>query len=124
MSRSFKKNLHTSYTYAKSEKIDKKIWHKKLRKINNNKLSQVPLIDLYIQDYLFDSDIHCSLCCPMCENLWPFATGGYNYPVLDRLNVSDIWFMSKDGKNYYSESRALKYLNTYGFRKFYKLFSK
>lgn len=124
MSRSFKKNLYIPYTSAKSEKIDKKIWHKKLRKINNNKLSQVPLVDLYIQDYLFDSDIHCSLCCPMCENLWLFATGGYDYPVLDRLNVSDIWFMSKDGKNYYSESRALKYLNTYGFRKFYKLFSK
>lgn len=74
MSNSYKKTPVSGWTTAKSEKEDKRIWHKRMRS-------------------------HTRDLCQKCETLDEEELEGMIFPV--EHDVSDNWDMAKDGKVYH-----------------------
>ena len=77
MSRSYQKTPIKGHTTCKSERLDKRLWHKRWRKHERIKLSVISPENL---------DDHCTT---------------------DRREVSNPWDMGKDGKHYYSPNNLL-----------------
>jgi hypothetical protein len=80
MARSYKKHPGGGYSTSESEKIDKKLWHRKYRSKNKQALKKMQHHLNINKDY--DDDIE----------------------MLDIREVSNVWDMSKDGKTYWKWS--------------------
>lgn len=116
MSRSYRKTPIFPCTCAESEKDDKRIWHKRMRRIENQKLHQIPAYKLYssdadekLQDYLDDVFSHCS--CPLCNPFDGYVFGGYDHITTIEKDVSDTWAMAKDGRHYMDKKDVKSYLS-------------
>ena len=115
MSRSYRKTPIFGYTCAESEKKDKQIWHKRMRRIENQKLHQIPFEKPYfpdrdenLEEYLDDVFGHYS--CPFCNHYDRFDFGGYDHITTIEKDVSDTWVMAKDGKCYMDKERVKNYI--------------
>lgn len=119
MSRSYRKTPIFGHTNAKSEKDDKRIWHKRMRHTEHQKLNQIPISDYYkdvddpeILSYL--REVFSSKCCALCDvcgSLEGFDVGGAGHLTTLEKECSNTWDFAKDGKSYMRKQRILKYVN-------------
>ena len=82
MSCSYQKTSITGHTHCRSERQDKRLWHKRWRKRERIKLSSLSSENL---------DDHCTT---------------------DRREVSNPWNMGKDGKGYFPEKEQVHFVET------------
>lgn len=94
MSRSFRKTPVTSMTGARSEKSDKKIWHRRFRRASNMLLNT------------------------LSDNIEKAETS--LFPNI--LDVSNVWSFSKDGKHYNTQKPFRLSFKRRGFRRFLTVF--
>ncbi len=78
MSRSKRKSLFSANTLCRSERLDKKIWHRRWRVHERSSLATTLHFD-NLDSYL---------------------------PIHER-QISNVWLMGKDGRNYWSEPRRI-----------------
>ena len=86
MSRSYQKTPIKGHTTCKSERLDKRLWHKRWRKHERIKLSALSPGNL---------DDHCTT---------------------DRREVSNPWDMGKDGKGYFPKNKQVQFAETISYK--------
>lgn len=114
MSRSYRKTPIFGFTNATSEKKDKQIWHKRMRRNENQKLHQIPMHKLYthqsdtnLEDCL--DEVFGYLAMPMCNHCDWYDFGGYDHLTTIEKEACDVWAMAKDGKHYMTKRQVLFY---------------
>ena len=110
MSRSFRKTPVTSMTGARSEKSDKKIWHRRFRRASNMLLNTLSDNIEKAETSLFPNILDVS-------NVWSFSKDGKHYNTQEpfRLSFNSLSVRLNGRKNIRVETRR-------GFRRFLTVF--